>query len=66
MRFIGSSYPRCGRTSSWRWASLLALAEHPDEPDEKEIRMLIARHRERYLRWQGDLLGWAIIVGRKR
>lgn len=42
------------------------LSEHPDAPDAEEIRSLIERDRDRYLRWQRDMLGWAIIVGRKR
>jgi SAM-dependent methyltransferase len=42
------------------------LDEHPDDPDAEGIRARIEEDRERYLRWQRDLLGWAIIVGRKR
>jgi SAM-dependent methyltransferase len=41
------------------------LRAHPDDPDATEIRSRIASDRERYLRWQRDLLGWAIIAGRK-
>jgi hypothetical protein len=40
------------------------LDEHPDDPDAKDSR--VEHDRERYLRWQRELLGWAIIVGRKR
>jgi len=42
------------------------LHEHPDDPDAAEIRARIERHRERYLRWGRDLLGWTIVAGRKR
>jgi hypothetical protein len=42
------------------------LAKHPNDPDADAIRVRIQRDRERYLRWQRDLLGWAIIIGRKR
>jgi hypothetical protein len=41
------------------------LATHPDDPDVEEIRTSVERDRDRYLRWQRDLLGWAIVVGRK-
>jgi SAM-dependent methyltransferase len=42
------------------------LHDHPDDPDAEEIRSRVERDREHYLLWQRDLLGWAIIVGRKR
>lgn len=42
------------------------LIEHPHDPNAEEIRLRIQRDREQYLRWQRDLLGWAIIAGRKR
>jgi len=42
------------------------LHEHPGDPDADEIRARIERHRDRYLRWERDLLGWAIVAGRKR
>jgi SAM-dependent methyltransferase len=41
-------------------------AQHNGETGAEEIRVLNERFRDRYLRWQRDLLGWAIIVGRKR
>jgi hypothetical protein len=41
------------------------LREHPDDPDATEIRVRSERNRDRYLRWERDLLGWAIFVGRK-
>lgn len=42
------------------------LAQHKGETDAEEIRVLNERFRDRYLRWQRELLGWAILVGRKR
>lgn len=41
------------------------LAENPDDPDAPAIRMEHERWRDRYLRWDRDLLGWAIFAGRK-
>ncbi len=41
------------------------LHQHPDDPDAEEIRSLSRRYRERYFSWERDLLGWAVIVGRK-
>jgi hypothetical protein len=34
--------------------------------DADEIRSRMDHDREAYLRWQRDLLGWAIIAARKR
>ncbi len=42
------------------------LALHANEPGAEEIRARTERYRDRYLRWERDLLGWAIIVGRRR
>lgn len=42
------------------------LRENPDDPDAEEIRSQVERYGERYLRWERELLGWAIIAGRKR
>jgi hypothetical protein len=62
-----------GSQDDWdRYESLhwLALAEwlgaNPEDTAAEEFRARGARHRERYLRWERDLLGWAIIVGRRR
>jgi SAM-dependent methyltransferase len=41
------------------------LDEHRDDPDADEIRARAERYRRRYLRWTRDLLGWAIVAGRK-
>jgi hypothetical protein len=42
------------------------LAAHPDAPEAEEFRARGKAYRERYVRWQRDLLGWAIVAGRKR
>jgi SAM-dependent methyltransferase len=41
------------------------LREHPTDPDAESIRTQVNLDRDRYLRWQRELLGWSIIVGRK-
>jgi precorrin-6B methylase 2 len=41
------------------------LRGHPDDPDAEEIRSRSERNRQRYVRWERDLLGWAIFAGRK-
>jgi hypothetical protein len=64
---IDSSLDDWDRYESLHWlAAEEWLAKHADEPDAEEVRILTQRFRDRYLRWQCDLLGWAIIVGRKR
>jgi SAM-dependent methyltransferase len=51
---------------SLHWRALEEwLEEHPEDPDAAEIRRLHEMGRERYLRSQRDLLGWAIFTGRK-
>ena len=42
------------------------LAENPDDPDAPDIRARHERNKRTYLRYQRDLLGWAILVGWKR
>jgi SAM-dependent methyltransferase len=52
---------------SLHWLALEEwLNENADDPQAAEFRELGRRSRERYLRWQRELLGWAIFVGRKR
>ena len=64
---IASSLDDWDRYESLHWLTLEAwLHEHPDDPAGAEFRELGRRHRERYLSWQRDLLGWGIFVGRKR
>jgi hypothetical protein len=41
------------------------LAENPRDPDAGEIRRLHEEARDRYVRTQRELLGWAMFVGRK-
>jgi len=41
------------------------LAENPDDPDAPGIRSRYEHHREEYLRFQRELLGWAIFAARK-
>jgi hypothetical protein len=41
------------------------LAEHPDDPDAPGIRARYRQHREDYLRFERELLGWAIFAARK-
>jgi predicted O-methyltransferase YrrM len=63
---IASSLDDWDRYETLHWlAAEEWLSEHPDDPDAEEIRSGIERDRARYLRWQRDLLGWAIIIGRK-
>ena len=52
-------------TQHWLAADAWVRA-HPSDPDADEIRSRAARQRERYLRHERELLGWAIFAGRKR
>ncbi len=62
---IDASLDDWDRYESLHWlAAERWLAKHADEPDAEEIRTLTRRFRDRYLRWQRELLCWAIIVGR--
>jgi hypothetical protein len=64
---IDSSLDDWDRYETLHWlAADEWLEEHADDPDADEIRARVDRYRERYLRWQRDLLGWAIVAGRKR
>jgi hypothetical protein len=64
---IDASLDDWDRYESLHWlAAEEWLAKHADEPDAEEVQILTQRLRDRYLRWQRELLGWAIIVGRKR
>lgn len=63
---IDSSLDDWDRYESLHWlAAEDWLAANPDDPDASEIRAQHERSRERYLSWDRDLLGWAILVGRK-
>ena len=63
---IDASHDDWDRYESLHWlAAEDWLAENPDDPDAGTIRRQHEESRESYLRWQRDLLGWAIIAGRK-
>jgi SAM-dependent methyltransferase len=64
---IDASLDDWDRYESLHWlAAEKWLSEHADDRDAEKIRVLNERFRDRYIRWQRELLGWAIIVGRKR
>jgi cyclopropane fatty-acyl-phospholipid synthase-like methyltransferase len=42
------------------------LAENPTDPDAADIRERFERQKWKYLRFQRELMGWAIFVGWKR
>jgi hypothetical protein len=64
---IDSSQDDWDRYETLHWlAAEEWLTKHSGDPDAEEIRTRIEQDRERYLRWQRDLLGWAIIAGRKQ
>jgi SAM-dependent methyltransferase len=64
---IDSSLDDWDRYESLHWlAAEEWLREHTEDPDADEIGTRINQDRENYFRWQRDLFGWAIIVGRKR
>jgi SAM-dependent methyltransferase len=62
---IDSSLDDWDRYESLHWLALDEwLAANPDDPQAEEFRERGRRERERYLRWERDLLGWAILVCR--
>jgi SAM-dependent methyltransferase len=62
---IDSSPDDWDRYESLHWLALDEwLAANPDDPQAGEFRERGRRERDRYLRWQRDLLGWAILVCR--
>jgi SAM-dependent methyltransferase len=64
---IDASLDDWDRYESLHWLTAEKwLTEHTHDPDAENIRVLNGRFRDRYLRWQRELMGWAIIVGRKR
>jgi hypothetical protein len=63
---IDSSLDDWDRYESLHWLAAESwLAEHPDDPDAASIRRLHDEARDRYLSWSRDLLGWAIVAGKK-
>jgi hypothetical protein len=64
---IDASLDDWDRYESLHWlAGEEWLHTNPYDPEVEEIRARLNRDRDAYVRWQRDLLGWAIIVGRKR
>jgi len=64
---IDSSRDDWDRYETLHWlAAEEWLAENPDDPDAAEIRAHHEQWRDRYLRWDRDLVGWAIFVGMRR
>lgn len=64
---IASSEDDWDRYETLHWQAVESwLAENPDDPDAPDIRARHERNKRTYLRYQRDLLGWAILVGWKR
>ena len=64
---IASSEDDWDAYESLHWRALEEwLAANPHDPDAPEIRDRHERARDDYLRFERELLGWAIFVGRKR
>ena len=64
---IASSEDDWDRYESLHWRALEEwLAENPRAPDAPEIRDRHERARDDYLRFERELLGWAIFVARKQ
>ncbi len=62
---IDSSLDDRDRYETLHWlAAAEWLREHPGDPDAAAIHDRMERQRDRYLRWERDLLGWAMFVGR--
>jgi SAM-dependent methyltransferase len=63
---IDGSQDDWDRYESLHWlAAAEWLDDNVDDPSADEIRATVARYRDRYLRWERELVGWAIVVGRK-
>ena len=62
---IVSSEDDWDRYETLHWLTLDAwLRDHPDDPDAASFAEMGRRDKARYLKWQRDNLGWAILVGR--
>ena len=62
---IASSEDDWDRYESLHWQTLDRwLAANPGHPQAEEFRARGAAHRERYLRWERAVMGWAIFVCR--
>jgi putative SOS response-associated peptidase YedK len=54
------------RYESLHWRAVEEwLEEHPDDPEAAEIRLEHERHKRQYLETTRELLGWAILAGRR-
>jgi SAM-dependent methyltransferase len=63
---IDGSFDDWDQYESLHWlAAEEWLRANPDDPDAEAIRVRSDRFRERYLRWERDLVGWAIVLGRR-
>jgi methyltransferase family protein len=65
LSFIASSEDDWDRYESVHWQTLDRwLAANPDHPQAEEFRGRGAADRDRYLRWERAVMGWAIFVCR--
>ena len=65
LALIDSSLDDWDRYESLQWlAADDWRREHPEDPGARELRARAASNRERYLGWQRELLGWAIVAAR--
>lgn len=63
---IGASRDDWDRYESPHWQAVEDwLAEHADDPDAAELRRENDKHKRRYLEVGRELLGWAILAGRR-
>ena len=63
--FIASSEDDWDRYESLHWQTLDRwVAANPEHPQAEEFRARGAANRDRYLRWQRAVIGWAILVCR--
>lgn len=63
---IASSKDDWDRYESLQWlVGEEWLHEHPDDSSATEIHAHLVADREHYLRWQRDVLGWAIVAARR-
>ncbi|TML89475.1 MAG: class I SAM-dependent methyltransferase [Actinobacteria bacterium] len=63
---IAASQDDWDRYESLHWRAVEEwIAENPDHPEADDLREQGARYKQLYLRWNRDLLGWAIFAGRK-
>jgi ubiquinone/menaquinone biosynthesis C-methylase UbiE len=63
---IAASTDDWDRYESLHWRAVAEwLSENPDHPEADDLREQNERYKHLYLRWNRDLLGWAIFAGRK-